>query len=36
MSERQGYDRKVWMDESAVHEVRIDLQATANQFSREE
>ncbi len=29
---REGYDRKVWMEEGEVYEVRIDLQATANQF----
>ena len=29
---REGYDRKVWMEEGGVYEVRIDLQATANQF----
>lgn len=25
-------DRRVWMDESEVHEARMDLRATANQF----
>ena len=29
---REGYGRKVWMEESGVYEVRIDLQATANHF----
>lgn len=29
---REGYGRKVWMEEGAVYEIRIDLQATANLF----
>jgi len=29
---REGYGRKVWMEEDEVYEVRMDLQATANQF----
>ena len=29
---REGYGRKVWMDEGEIHELRIDLQATANLF----
>ncbi len=29
---RDGYANKVWMEEGGIYEVRIDLQATANQF----
>ena len=29
---REGYGRKVWMEESEVYEVRMDMQATANLF----
>ena len=29
---REGYGRKVWMEKDQVYEVRMDLQATANQF----
>ncbi len=29
---REGYGRKVWMEKDEVYEVRMDLQATANQF----
>ena len=30
---REGYGRKVWMDEGEVYEVRVDLQASANYFA---
>ncbi|NIP35583.1 MAG: hypothetical protein GWN18_11535, partial [Thermoplasmata archaeon] len=29
---REGYERKVWMEEGEVYELRLDLQATANYF----
>jgi len=29
---REGFERKVWMEDEAVYELRIDLQATANYF----
>ncbi len=29
---REGYGSKIWMEESEVYELRMDLQATANQF----
>lgn len=30
---REGYERKVWLEEGEVYELHIDLQATANYFA---
>jgi putative CocE/NonD family hydrolase len=30
---REGYDRKVWMEDEGIYQLRLDLQATSNFFA---